>query len=80
MGCNEKKDSGECKQKRICVIEHQILNKVSYKQRPLNLHCLVHVTSFFLSILYVVGVLEKYVKRMLDQTDKSVLEFEDCLS
>jgi hypothetical protein len=35
---------------------------------------------FFLSILYVVGVLEKYVKRMLDQTDKSVLEFEDCLS
>jgi hypothetical protein len=79
MGCNEKKDGGECKQKRISVIEHQILNKVSYKQRPLYI-ALFMLPHFFLSILYVVGVLEKYVKRMLDQTDKSVLEFEDCLS
>jgi hypothetical protein len=61
---------------RICVIEHQILNKVSYKQRPLYI-ALFMLPLFF---LYVVGVLEKYVKRMLDQTDKSVVEFEDCLN
>ena len=49
------------------------------------LRCLVHVTSssssFFLYLFFMsIGFLEKYLKRMLDRADKSVMEFEDCLS
>jgi hypothetical protein len=65
--------------------EYVWLNIRFWTKFPINNALLIYIAlfmlpHFFLSILYVVGVLEKYVKRMLDQTDKSVLEFEDCLS